>query len=135
MRGNGQGICKFAQIKEFRVNTISEICIQHAYKAHEMKLSLALNPILVGLCNYLYSFPSKDWVDPISLIGLIIVVHVKVGEQAHGSLTYKELLKIDFFFYHSNYILPIRVKLFGHLLPLHLLDFMDSTWPLRLYQI
>ena len=59
------------------------------------------------LGTVLYQSYFEDWVDPDSILGVIMVVHSDVGEATRNGRSYKELLDKTIFFSNLVYVLPI----------------------------
>jgi len=51
----------------------------------------------------LYLSKYEDWVTPQSILGVIVVTHVKIGKLTCGSRLHSQLLEDSNFFYNAFY--------------------------------
>lgn len=86
--------------------------------------------LLWVLGTVLYQSYFEDWVDPDSILGVIMVVHSDVGEATRNGRSYKELLDVGIFFSNLVYVPPTPGLLYGSVEPLLLPSFSDPEWPL-----
>lgn len=77
-------------------------------------------------------YPSgyEDWIDPKSILGVIVVLHAEIGEAIRGSRSYKELLDDSVFFYNAAFKPADLPATYGQLIPIPLPPFHSSEWPL-----
>ena len=83
-------------------------------------------------CPFIDLYPSmyEDWICPQSIIGVLYVLHVDIGELGRGSRTHKELLNDSLLFYNAMYFPREGNQQFGSLELIPLPGFDDPTWPL-----
>ena len=53
-------------------------------------------------CPDLYPSDCEDWIDPRSILGVIVVMHGEIGELSRGSRTHAKLLDDSIFFTMPN---------------------------------
>jgi len=70
-----------------------------------------------------------NWVDPKSVLDLIVVQHADIGEVGRGSRSHRDLLHDGIFFYNAMYIPKKKNGAFGIVEPISLPAFDDPTWP------
>lgn len=77
-------------------------------------------------------FPSffDDWVDPSSIVGLIVGMHADVGDLIHHDRTPRELRDALIFFFKWVYVPPAGTRLYGSLERIPLPPFNSPSWPL-----
>ena len=77
-------------------------------------------------------YPSNfiEWIDPKSILGIIVVVHAEIGELTRGSRSHRELLDDGVFFYNASYLPRTGASQFGQLDPILLPGFDSSEWSL-----
>lgn len=77
-------------------------------------------------------FPSyfEDWVDPASIVGLVVGMHAGVGALIHNDRTARELHDASIFFYQWVYVPPSGHRLYGDLEEIPLPGFSSPTWAL-----
>lgn len=80
-------------------------------------------------CSDLYPSAYIDWVDPLSVIEPICVMHAEVGEASKGCRTHRQLLEESIFFYNAQYY-PPTFGGYGHVEAITLPNFNDVAWPL-----
>jgi hypothetical protein len=77
-----------------------------------------------------YASYFEDWVDPLSLLGIIVVLHTEIGEAQRNGRAHSGLLENGIFFFvitpmflppHNNYMVTWSLEL-----P----SFDDHAWPL-----
>lgn len=78
----------------------------------------------------LYPSACEDWIDPLSILGIIVVVHGEIGELTRGFRTHTELLEENVFFYNAQYIPRRGGQQYGQLIPIPLPPFDSPEWPL-----
>ena len=71
----------------------------------------------------------EDWVDPLSLLGIIVVLHTEIGEAHRNRRAHSDLLE-NGIFCGDTYVPPTPCQLYGHLEPIELPSFDDLVWPL-----
>jgi len=71
-----------------------------------------------------------DWVHPQSIIGVIVVLHIDIGEHTRGLRSQAELLKDRIFFYDATYVPRLESISFGHLVSIPLLGLNFVEWSL-----
>jgi len=78
----------------------------------------------------LYPSPCEDWIDPRSILGVIVVLHAEIGEATCGGRSHRELLEDSIFFYNATFRPPGPQSRYGKFIeiPLPLLESPD--WPL-----
>lgn len=123
--------CFKAKVLKFwvAVGAISSVQVQHAYMWRQLDLDPD-DQISSAACNYLYPSNFTDWVDPQSIMGIIVVVHAEIGELTCGNRSHAELLQDSVFFYNASYIPRSSQSTFGKLIPIGLPDFNSPDWPL-----
>ena len=84
----------------------------------------------VNFCTDLYLSEYEDWVDPKSVINIIMVVHADIGEMYRGGRTHKEMLDDSLFFYNARYYPRTGRQQFGCVEQIPLPNFDDPMWPL-----
>ncbi|KAG0596266.1 hypothetical protein M758_UG238500 [Ceratodon purpureus] len=84
-----------------------------------------------NFCTNLYLSESSDWVDPKSVINIMMVVHADIGEMYRGGRTHKEMLDDSLFFYDARYYPRTGRQQFGRVEQIPLPSFDDPMWPLR----
>ena len=77
-------------------------------------------------------FPSyfDDWVDPASIVGLVVAMHAEVGALIHPDQSAWELREVSIFFYRWVYVPPAGQRLYGELEEIPLPGFSAPTWAL-----
>jgi len=75
----------------------------------------------------LYPFGCQDWIDPQSILGVIVVIHGEIGEVTRGSQTHTKLLDNNIFFYNAKYI---QDGYYGRLVPIALPSLDSIEWQL-----
>jgi hypothetical protein len=78
----------------------------------------------------LYLSYFDDWVDPDSILSVIYVLHIEVGEAIRNGRSYWSLLDNGTFFFKEVYVPPTTPELYWHLEPLPLPELDDPDWPL-----
>ena len=68
--------------------------------------------------------------DPLSILGVIVVVHSEIGEASWNGRSYNNLLENGIFFSNLVYVPPTPGLLYGLVEPLLLPTLRDTEWPL-----
>ena len=68
--------------------------------------------------------------DPLSILGVIVIVHSKIGEASRNGRSYNDLLENGIFFSNLVYVPPTLGLLYGSVEPLLLPTLSDPEWPL-----
>lgn len=68
--------------------------------------------------------------DPLSILGVIVVMHSEIGEATRNGRTHSELLENGIFFSNLVYVPPTPGVLYGSVEPLLLPPLSDPEWPL-----
>jgi len=76
----------------------------------------------------LYQSFFEDWVDPLSILGVIVVMHSEIGEATQNGRSYNKLLENGIFFSNLVYVPPTPGLLYGSIEPLSLPPFSDPEW-------
>jgi len=77
-------------------------------------------------------FPTyfDDWVDPASIVGLVVGMHAEVGTLIHHDRSARELYEASVFFYKWIYVPPAGQRLYGELEEIPLPRFSSPSWSL-----
>ena len=78
----------------------------------------------------MYALYFEDWADPLSLLGIIVVLHTEIGEARRNGAAHSDLLENGIFFCGDTYVPPTLGQLYGHLEPIKLPSIDDHAWPL-----
>ena len=54
----------------------------------------------------MYASYFEDWVDPLSVLGVIVVLHTEIGEAQRNGRAYSDLLENGIFFVVTPMFLP-----------------------------
>ena len=83
----------------------------------------------------MYASYFEDWVDPLLLLGIIVVLHIEIGEAQRNGRTHSDLLEFCFCFCWFvcccccyTYVPPTPGQLYGHMEPIELSSFEDLAW-------
>lgn len=90
-----------------------------------------LTTLFSMLFSYLYPSNFIEWIDPKSILGIIVVVHAEIGELTRGSRSHRELLDDGVFFYNASYLPRTEASQFGQLDPILQSGFDSSEWSLK----
>lgn len=130
-----------AQILEFcfkvvmrhqkEVLQLDAIKVRHAYQRRQLQLDPTTSAKEPRACNFLYLSYWDDWIDPASVMDVILVLHYEIGAaMIRSSRSYKQLLDNGTFFLRAVYVPKSGSSLYGSLEELHLPALDDPYWPL-----
>ena len=95
-------------------------------------LFLGFGSYSISLTYGIDLFPAffDDWVDPASIVGLVVGMHTKVGTLIHHDRSARELHDASIFFYRWTYVSPSGLHLYGELEEIALPGFSSLSWSL-----
>lgn len=105
--------------------TLESILVRQAYKHRQLHLDPITTASEPRVCNYLYASYWEDWVLPMSVLGMILVLHHEVGEATQNGRGYKELMADGTFYLRVVYVPWSGSELYGSLETLRLPKLSD----------
>jgi hypothetical protein len=109
---------------------LEAVKVRHAYMRRQLELEPTEHLREPRHCNYLYLSYFDNWVHPESILSVIYVLHVEIGEAIRNGRSHRSLLENGTFFLRAVYVPPALPDLYGTLETLPLPDLDDPGWPL-----
>lgn len=109
---------------------LQAVKVRHAYMRRQLLLDPREDLREPRHCNYLYLSYFDNWVHPESILSVIYVLHVEIGESTRSGRSHRSLLENGTFFLRAVYVPPTLPELYGSVEPLPLPDLDDPSWPL-----